>query len=167
MSPDTAALLSQVCGRLERSIQERDAPAMAALQGEQTLTLSHYDYLRDDATAAAFEDRAAAKVREIGARRWVFAVPQVWVITPEKVSVRAVSNLPLREGEQEAITWMAFDSADGVDYGLVPYGRRPSGEPVFGEPEVITTQVQAAPGMPGYRMLHALMRSGEASADDR
>ncbi len=167
MSPDTAALLSQVCGRLERSIRERDAPAIAALQGEQVLTLSDYDYLRDDATAAAFEDRAAVKARELGARRWVLAVPQVWVITPEQVSVRAVSNLPLRDGEQEAITWMAFDAAHGVDYGLVPYGRRPSGEPVFGEPEVITARVQAAPGMPGYRMLHALMGSDDTSAGDR
>jgi hypothetical protein len=157
MSPDMAALLSQVCARLERSIQERDAPAMAALQGEQTLTLSDYDYLRDDATAAAFEHRAAAKAREIEAQRCVFAVPQVWVMTSGKVSVRAVSNLPLREGEQEAITWMTFDATDGVDYGLVPYARRPSGEPVFGDPQMITVQVQAAPGMPGYRMLRALI----------
>ncbi|WP_182881747.1 hypothetical protein [Microbispora sp. H10949] len=39
--------------------------------------LSDYDYLRDEATAAAFETRAAAKAHEIGATRWVLAVPQV------------------------------------------------------------------------------------------
>jgi hypothetical protein len=63
----------------------------------------------------------------------------VWVITAGTVSVRAVSNHPLRDGEQEAITWMAVDPADGVDYGRVPFARRPRGEPVFGDTEVIAT----------------------------
>jgi hypothetical protein len=60
----------------------------------------------------------------------------------------AVSNHPLREGEQEAITWMSFDRNDGIDYGRVAYARCPNGVPVFEEPEMFTLEV-AAEGMPG------------------
>ncbi|MDF5759071.1 hypothetical protein [Spongiactinospora sp. TRM90649] len=156
MNDQVTALLFDVVARLQQSIQARDCPAIAALAGDRVLYLSDYDYLRDDVTAAAFETRAAAKAVEIDARRWVLAVPQVWVITRDGVLTRAVSNHPLREGEQEAITWMAYDRSDGVDYGRVPYARRPSGEPVFGEPEVITVGVRPDVHMPGYTLLRAL-----------
>ncbi|MGW3347874.1 hypothetical protein ACWDA3_31655 [Nonomuraea rubra] len=156
MNDETAALLFDVVERLEKSITARECPAIAALQGERLLILSDYDYLRDDQAAAAFETRAAAKAREIAATRWVFAVPQVWMITPDSVYSRAVSNHPLREGEQEAITWMSFDPSDGVDYGRVPYTRRPSGEPVFDEPEMFTVGVRPAEHMPGYTLLEYL-----------
>jgi hypothetical protein len=160
MNPDTERLLSLLLERLQRSIGERDCPAMVMLGGPRPLILTDYDYLRDDATAAAFEERAAARAREAGATRWVIAVPQVWVITAGAVSVRAVSNHPLRDGEQEAITWMAVDPADGVDYGRVPFARRPRGEPVFGDTEVIAVGASPAPGMPGYTMLR-ILTSGE------
>ena len=151
------ALLDDVVDRLERAIRARDCPAIVVLQGERTLTLSDYDYLRDLETAARFERRVAEHARRIGAGRWVFAVPQVWVQTPEGISARAVSNLPLREGEQEAITWTAFDIDDGVDYGLVPYTRRPNGEPVFDEPEVFTADVTPGERAPGWTLLRTLM----------
>jgi hypothetical protein len=156
MNDQTSALLFDVVARLERNIIARDCPAIAALQGERLLVLSDYDYLRDKQSASAFETRAAAKAQEIGATRWVFAVPQVWVIKPDSVFTRAVSNLPLREGEQEAITWMSFDSGDGVDYGRVPYARRPSREPVFDDPEMFTVGVHPDEHMPGFMLLQAL-----------
>ncbi|NJP91610.1 hypothetical protein HCN51_19460 [Nonomuraea sp. FMUSA5-5] len=156
MNDETAALLFDVVERLEKSITARECPAIAALQGERLLILSDYDYLRDDQTAAAFEARAAAKAREVSAARWVFAVPQVWMITSNSVYSRSVSNHPLREGEQEAITWMSFDSSDGVDYGRVPYTRRPNGQPVFDEPEVFAIAVRPADHMPGHKLLQAL-----------
>jgi hypothetical protein len=158
MNPETAQLLSQVTERLQQSIRAGDCPAMVAIDGARQLTLSDYDYLRDDAMAAKFEERAAATARQEGARRWVLAVPQVWVITPDVVSVRAVSNLPLRPGESEAITWMAFDLEDGIDYGRVLFTRRPSGEPIFADPEVIAHPARPASGMPGYTMLQATLR---------
>ena len=159
MNDDTARLLLDVATRLERSIRARDSPAIIAVQGERTLILSDYDYLSGEAAAAAFEHRAAAKAREIGARRWVLAVPQVWQITAGVVSTRAVSNHPLREGEQEAITWTSFDVGDGVDYGRVAFTRRPGGEPVFAEPEIFTSDAQArpAPSAPGYALLRDLI----------
>ncbi|MEQ4720911.1 hypothetical protein [Nonomuraea sp. B19D2] len=155
MNDETAELLFDVIGRLEKSIIARDCPAIVALRGERQLVLSDYDYLRDEQSATAFETRAAAKAQEIAATRWIFAVPQVWLITPDKVYSRAVSNHPLREGEQEAITWMSFDQSNGVDYGRVPYTRRPNGEPVFDDPEMFTVAVRPAEHMPGYTLLQA------------
>lgn len=156
MNDETAALLFDVVGRLEMSILARECPAIVVLQGERLLALSDHDYLRDDETATAFEVRAAAQAREINADRWVLAVPQVWVIKSDEILTRAVSNHPLREGEQEAITWMSFDRHDGVDYGRVPYTRRPSGEPIFDEPEMVTVGVRPDVSMPGFRLLEAL-----------
>jgi hypothetical protein len=149
-------LLLDVVDRLERAVRDRDCPAMVALEGARTVVMTDYDYLRDDETASAFEHRAADQARAIDARRFVFAVPQVWLITDEGVSARAVSNLPLREGEHEVITWMSYTAADGVDYGLVPVGRRPSGEPVFGEAEVFTVPVGAREAMPGRNLLRLI-----------
>ncbi|KAB8166554.1 hypothetical protein FH609_002570 [Streptomyces sp. 3MP-14] len=141
---------------MESAIRARDCPAIVVLQGERRLALSDYDYLRDQRTAAAFERRSADHAHRIHANRWVFAVPQVWLHTSDGIASRAVSNHPLREGEQEAITWTAFDLNDGVDYGLVPYTRRPDGEPVFGDPEVFTSEVTPGERAPGWTLLRAL-----------
>ncbi|WP_059007853.1 hypothetical protein [Streptomyces specialis] len=157
MNEPTLDVLDDVVGRLERAIHARDCPAIVVVQGERTLTLSDFDYLRDQETAEAFERRVADHARRIRATRWVFAVPQVWLRTPEGVASRAVSNHPLREGEQEAITWTAFDITDGVDYGLVPYTRRPNGEPVFGDAEVFTGNLIPGERAPGYTLLRILM----------
>ncbi|WP_405657738.1 hypothetical protein [Streptomyces sp. NBC_00079] len=165
MNQDTESLLFDVAGRLERAIHERDCPAVVALQGDRTLVMSDYDYVRDAATAAAFEERTAERARQIHARRFVFAVPQVWIITDEGVDARAVSNLPLRAGEREVIAWMTFDVVDGVDYGLVPYTRRPSGEPIFDEPEVFTVPVHPREQAPGRILLRALTQDGTRSTD--
>ncbi|GAA2653554.1 hypothetical protein [Nonomuraea recticatena] len=162
MNAETADLLFDVVRRLEQSIVARDCPAIVAIEGARKLVLSDYDYLRDRETAVAFESRAAAKGREIGADRWVLAVPQVWFFEPPStVSVRAVSNHPLREGEQEAITWMSFDRDDGVDYGRVAYARRPSGEPIFEEPEIFEVGIRPRAEAPGYTLLQASLRDGE------
>jgi hypothetical protein len=161
MNDETTELLFDVVERLEKSIIARDCPAIIALNGERSLVLSDYDYLRGKRTATAFETRAAVKARDIATTRWVLAVPQVWVITADAVLSRAVSNHPLREGEQEAITWMSFDLSDGVDYGRVPYTRRPNGEPVFGEPQMFTVGVRPAEHMPGYTLLRAFVSEGE------
>jgi hypothetical protein len=157
VNEQTFSLLRDVAERLERAIRSRDCPAIVALEGRRRLVLSDYDYLRDDQAAHAFEDKAAGHARRIEATRFVFAVPQVWVVTPGEVATRAVSNHPLRPGEQEAITWMSFDVTDGVDYGRVPYTRRPSGEPIFDEPETFTVEVWPEEQMPGFRLLRALM----------
>ncbi|WP_433347630.1 hypothetical protein ACQP25_30775 [Microtetraspora malaysiensis] len=154
MKAETADLLFDVVQRLEKSIQARDCPAIVAVEGERKLVLSDYDYLRDSATAAAFEARAADKARGLGAVRWVLAVPQVWIFKPPStIALRAVSNHPLREGEQEAITWMSFDREDGVDYGRVAYTRRPNGEPVFEEPEIFEVGIRPRETMPGFLLL--------------
>jgi hypothetical protein len=154
MNQATTDLLFDVVQRLEKSIVARDCPAIVAIEGERRFVLSDYDYLRDNATAMAFEIRAAEKGREIDAARWVLAVPQVWIFKPPStIAVRAVSNHPLREGEQEAITWMSFDSTDGVDYGRVAYARRPNGEPVFEEPEIFEVGIRPRETMPGYTLL--------------
>jgi hypothetical protein len=154
MTSEIEEMLGRVVAALQREISSGQCPAVVAVGGDHPLLLTDYDYQRDEATAQGFERRAAARVREAGATRWVLAVPQVWVITATLVSTRAVSSLPLREGESEAITWMAVDLSEGVDYGRVPFTRRPRGEPVFGNIEVITVQASPAPGMPGYTMLH-------------
>ncbi|MFI6326509.1 hypothetical protein ACIBG8_53935 [Nonomuraea sp. NPDC050556] len=155
MNDETAALLFDVVGRLETAIMARECPAIVVMQGETLLALTDYDYLRGDESAAAFETRAAARAQEINAGRWVLAVPQVWVITPDAFLSRAVSNHPLREGEQEAITWMSFDREGGVDYGRVPYTRRPNGEPIFDDPEIITVGVRPDASMPGVTLLRS------------
>ncbi|KAB8185221.1 hypothetical protein FH608_047925 [Nonomuraea phyllanthi] len=157
MNDETAALLFDVVERLQKNIAAHDCPAIVALEGERKLVLSDYDYLRDPGFAASFETRAAAKAQEIQATRWVIAVPLVWVATPDTVYSRAVSNHPLREGEQETITWMSFNERDGVDYGRVPYARRPSGEPVFDDPEMFAVGVRPAQAMPGHTLLQELL----------
>lgn len=154
MNDETAALLFDGIGRLELNILALECPAIVVLQGQRLLALSDHDYLRDDETARAFEARAAEKAREISAVRWVLAVPQVWMITSDEILTRAVSNHPLRENEQEAITWMSFDQSDGVDYGRVPYTRRPSGEPIFSNPEIITIGVIPDTSTPGHTLLN-------------
>ncbi|MDI5964053.1 hypothetical protein [Streptantibioticus silvisoli] len=153
-------LLLDVVGRVQRAVRERDCPAVVALEGHRTVVMEEYDYLRDDETATAFEHRAAEQARGIAVQRFAFAVSQVWLIVEEGVAARAVSNLPLRQGEHEVITWMTYDAGDGVDYGLVPVGRRPNGEPVFGDPEVFEVPVQARATMPG-RTLLALLTGAE------
>ena len=154
MSPETEQLLRRVIETAKASVRARDCPAVAGVAApDRPLTLTDYDYQRDEKTAAAFERRAGTMAAEAGASRWVIAVPQVWVIAPGVVSVRAVSNLPLRPGECEAITWMAFDLADGVDYGRVPISRQPDGGPAFGDIEVVVAQASPSPSMPGYTML--------------
>lgn len=157
VNDDVVALLFDVVARLEESIRAYECPAIVALEGERKLVLSDYDYLRDLKSAAAFERRAADHGKQINVARWVLAVPHVWVINERDVSVRAVSRHVLRPGEQEAITWMAYDEAEGVDYGRVPYVRRPDGEPVFGEPQVIAAGVYPGEDMPGYHLLQALI----------
>ncbi|MFJ3779805.1 hypothetical protein ACIPX0_49905 [Streptomyces sp. NPDC090075] len=156
MNQATEMLLRDITVRLERAICERDCPAMVALQGDRTLVLSDYDYLRDDPTAQAFERRAADKAQEIHGVRFVFAVPQVWLFTQDAVYGRAVANLPLGEGEQELIAWMSFDVGDGVEYGYLLYARRPSGEPVFDDRTVITVPVEPYDEYPGRYLLRAL-----------
>jgi hypothetical protein len=44
---------------------------------------------------------------------------------------------------------------------VVPYTRRPNGEPVFGEPEVFTVGLYPGEIMPGFVLLRALLDSGE------
>jgi hypothetical protein len=154
MSPETEELLRQVTKTLKASVRAGDCPAVVGVADpNRTLTLTDYDYQRDDNAATTFERRAAAKAVQISAVRWVIAVPQVWVIAPDVISVRAVSNLPLRPGESEAITWMAFDLTSGVDYGRVPITRQPHGEPMFGDIEVVVAQASPSPAMPGYTLL--------------
>ncbi|WP_328869611.1 hypothetical protein OHT76_05530 [Streptomyces sp. NBC_00287] len=166
MNPDTERLLRDIAGRLERAIVERDCPAMVALQGDRTLVLSDYDYLRDEIAAHAFEERAADKALEIHANRFVFAVPQVWVDTEDGVYARAVSNHPLRPGEREVIAWMSYDAQDGVDYGLVPYTRRPTGEPVFADIEIFSAPVAPAGSAPGRLLLRTLLEGTKGASGE-
>jgi hypothetical protein len=65
---------------------------VVALDAPRRLILSDYDYLRDDETAAAFEERAAAKARELHCVRWVFGVPQVWVVMDRTAATRAAGG---------------------------------------------------------------------------
>ncbi|MFF4508920.1 hypothetical protein [Streptomyces sp. NPDC001401] len=161
MNPETEALLRDVVTRVERAIEDGQCPVIVSLEGERSLVLSDYDYLRDDATAVAFEERAAERAQEIRAVRWALAVPQVLALIEGAVAARAVSNLPLREGEREAITWMTCDAQDGVDYGLKPYTRRPNGDPVFGDLEVFTVAVQPSERMPGSHLLRIFGQQGD------
>ncbi|MER5302810.1 hypothetical protein ABT039_25575 [Streptomyces lasiicapitis] len=166
MRPDTETLLRRVADRVERAIRERDCPAIVALQGDRPLVMSDYDYLRDEATATAFEHRVAEKANEIHTRRFAFVVPQVWVFGEGVISGRSVSNHPLREGEQEVLAWITYDADDGVDYGYLPYTRRPGGEPVFGDHAVITAPVEPYDAYPGRMLLRALTEDPGGTALD-
>ncbi|MBL7487787.1 hypothetical protein I6A60_35950 [Frankia sp. AgB1.9] len=159
MNDDTWALVGDVVARVQRAIGLQQAPAIVILDGEQgRRILSDYDYQRDDATSHAFEAKAADQARALHARRFAFAVPQVIAEpTPGRYQARAVSNHPLRPGEQETIAWTAHDTTDGADYGFAPYTRRPNGRPVFGEPELFDIPITATERMPGRRLLHLLL----------
>jgi hypothetical protein len=87
------------------------------------------------------------------------------LISGNAVSARPVSNHPLRAGEFEAITWMSFDSQDGVDYGRVAYTRRPSGEPVFGEPELFAVEIRPSDDTPGRTLLRAFLEDEQTQMD--
>ncbi len=75
MNDDVVALLLTAVERVEQHVRAGEYPAVVAVEGERTLVLSDYDYLRDYAAAAAFERRAATHARRIAAR-WVLAVPR-------------------------------------------------------------------------------------------
>ncbi|MEV4390535.1 hypothetical protein [Nonomuraea sp. NPDC049607] len=158
MNEATAHLLFDAVERMEKNIIARECPAIVLLEGRGKLALNYYDYLRDVETAEEIENSAAEKALEIGAVRWVLAVPQVWLFKPPStIAVRAVSNHALREGEQEAITWMSFDREDGVDYGRVAYVRRPNQEPVFEDPEIFDVGIRPAETMPGFALLQRFL----------
>ncbi|MCP2341154.1 hypothetical protein [Actinomadura rupiterrae] len=163
MNEATIELLFDVVARLERNIAARQAPAICGLDGDRRLTLSDYDYLRDRATACAFEQRVADYARRIHARRWVLAVPMIITTVDDPVFLaRPVTNLVvLRQDEQEAIVWTAFDPTDGIDYGIVAYTRRPNLEPVFDEPEVFTAPLTNTPLTPGATLLQATLGDGD------
>ncbi|MGW0662200.1 hypothetical protein [Streptodolium elevatio] len=165
MNDEILALVEDVARRVQRAIITLDCPAIVALDGERTLLLSDYDYLRDRVTAQAFERRAAEAARKINASRWVFAVPMIWFESPAGISARAVSNDPLHEGEQESILWIAFDQADGIDYGRVPYTRRPNGEPIFGDTEIVTLNVSLDDQAPGRTLLSQFLEGDDHPAD--
>lgn len=159
MNEATEDLLLDAIERMQNSIQQRDCPAIVLLDGDPRIAMSDYDYLRDDETAAAFERRAGEKALEVGCSRWALTVPQVWLLRDDgSVAVRAVSNHPLREGEQEAITWVAFDRDAGVDAGRLTYVRRPQGQPVFSEDvEALQVPLQLGSGLPGLTLVRILM----------
>lgn len=165
MNHDTETLMFGVTDRVQQAIRDREAPAVVVLQGDRLLVLSDYDYHRDRDTAAAFERRAADKAQEIHAARFAFAVPQIWRPTDDGINARGVSNNPLLEGEREVIAWLAYDTTDGVDYGHVPYTRRPNGEPVFDDPEIFTGAVQPFDRYPGWLLLRLLLTDEEESID--
>ncbi|RFU37340.1 hypothetical protein DZF91_33385 [Actinomadura logoneensis] len=158
MNEATLDLLLDVVGRLERNIAARRCPAVCGLDGDRRLTLTGYDYLRDDATAGAFERRAAAQANRVRARRWVLAVPMIIAVPPGAgLHGRPVSNQGPREGEQEAIVWTAFDHDDGIDYGIVAYTRRPDGSPVYHDPEIFTAPLAGTPAAPGSVLRQTLL----------
>jgi len=156
MNRGTEELLRDVIRRLSQAVRNRDCPAVLALRGDRDYVLSDYDYLRDDATARSFEERAAVKIRGTGAGCWVLAVPQVLRRTDDGLVSRAVSNLPLRAGEQEALLWMSYDATDGVDYGVVAVDRGPDEAPTFAEPEIFTATLIPGEHAPGRHLLELL-----------
>ncbi|MFC4907650.1 hypothetical protein [Actinomadura gamaensis] len=158
MNEATLGLLLDVVGRLERNVTARRCPAICGLEGERRLTLSDHGYLRDDAAAEAFERRAAAQAERIRARRWVIAVPMIIDMGPgASLRGRPVSNRPLRDGEQEAIVWTAFDASDGLDFGIVAYTRRPGGQPVYHDPEIFTAPLASTAIAPGSTLRAVLL----------
>ncbi|WP_253882947.1 hypothetical protein [Actinomadura rupiterrae] len=158
MNEATLDLLLDVVERLERNITARRCPAICGLAGERDLMLSDYHYLRDDSAAERFERRAAEQARRIRALRWVIAVPMIIAVGPgASLRGRPVSNQALREGEQEAIVWTAFDPSDGIDFGIVAYTRRPNGQPVYHEPEVFTAPLASTAIAPGSTLRDVLL----------
>jgi hypothetical protein len=119
--------------------------------------LSDWDYMiaygDDSSFQRKFEERAAWLAKEAGVTRWVLAVPMVWHLDGPTVSMRAISPHPLREGEHEVIAVVTFDGSDGVDYGVVPFARRPDGTPVFDDPHELFVNVSPRPFMPGYTLI--------------
>ncbi|WP_235609010.1 hypothetical protein, partial [Frankia casuarinae] len=121
--------------------------------------LTDRPYLISWATALAFEIRAAAHAQSNATHRWVFAVPQVWYEDGDLIEARPLFTAPVQPDEQEAITWMSCDDTDGIDYGRVPFTRRPGGEPVFDDPEYFTSPVRPLQRTPGAA-LHRLLTAG-------
>jgi len=157
MNDDTWALVTDVVGRVQHAINLKQAPAIVILDGDRRQILSDYDYQHDQDTAHAFEHTAADRARALNLRRFAFAVPRVILETaPGSYDGRAVSNHPLRAGEQETIVWTAYDTAGGADFGLAGYTRRPNGRPVFDEPEIFDVPIRADDRMPGVRLLRQL-----------
>jgi hypothetical protein len=160
MNEATWALVTDVVRRVQQAVEKRQAPAIVILDGARRLILSDYDYLRDQDAALAFEVNAAERAQTLDVRHFAFAVPQVVVSDePGSYAARAVSNHPLRPGEQETIVWTGFDRANGVYFGVAPFSRRPGGRPVFDEPTTLDVPLRAEDRMPGVRLLRALTAS--------
>jgi len=128
MNSETAVLVEDITARVQRAVCAGDYPAIVGLHGERTLVLSDYDYLMSWATGLEFEIRAAAKAQANATHRWVFAVAQVWYDDGETIQARPLHTAPLQPREVETISWMSYDADDGIDYGQVPFARRPGGQ---------------------------------------
>ncbi|WP_329373368.1 hypothetical protein OG896_39735 [Streptomyces sp. NBC_00669] len=89
--------------------------------------------------------------------RIVFGIPQVRLVVGQEIAGRTVSHHPRRECEREVLAWTGHDAEDGVDYGHVPYARRPNGEPVFDDPEIFDAPVHPYDEYPGRVLLKALL----------
>ncbi|MBL7491889.1 hypothetical protein I6A60_20170 [Frankia sp. AgB1.9] len=159
MNSETAELVEDITGRVQRAVCAGDYPAIVGLQGERTLVVSDYDYLFNWATALEFEIRTAARAQAIATYRWVFAFAQVWHDDGETILARPLHAGPLQPGETETISWMSCDADDGVDYGRVQFARRPGGQPVFDEAEYFDTPMDALNRLPGSAM-HRLLMAG-------
>ncbi|MCL9760165.1 hypothetical protein [Frankia sp. AiPa1] len=159
MNSKTGALVEDITARVQRAVRAGDYPAIVGLYGDRTLILSDYDYLASWATSLVFEVRAAAQAQTIHVHRWVFAVPHVWYDDGDTIQARPLFTAPRQPGETETISWMSYDDGDGIDYGWVEFARRPSGEPVFDEPEYFAVPMHPLPRHPGAA-LHRLLTSG-------
>ncbi|MEX5709140.1 hypothetical protein AB1484_12725 [Parafrankia sp. FMc6] len=159
MNTDTWTLVEDITGRVQQAVSAGDYPAILGLHGRRNLVLTDRPYLISWATALAFEIRAAARAQSNATHRWVLAVPQVWYQDGDLIEARPLFTAPVQPDEQEAITWMSCDDTDGIDYGRVPFTRRPGGEPVFDDPEFFTSPIRPLQRTPGAA-LHRLLTAG-------
>ncbi len=160
MDIELSVLVDDVVERVRRALRAKDHSAIVVMEGRRTVVLSDSAYLRGRASAEDFERRAAADARTVAADRLALAVPQVVVVTADEDAVRFRSPLtgPVREGEREAVVWMAFGVGDGVEFGMVAFTRSPDGRPVFDDPDdTVSEPLHPAAGMPGTTLLRLLL----------
>ncbi len=165
MNVESHVLLDDVVRQVQEALRKGDQPALAVLEGESARTLSSSAYLRDPVKVQEFERRVAREADTVGLDRLVLAVPMISTQVPltdsdDAIRVRSPYAGPLRDDDDErhVIVWMAYDTEDGVEYGMVPYTRARDGTPAFGDPDrFVSIPLNPGPGLPGVVLLGELL----------
>lgn len=159
MNPYTHSLVEQSLEAVKNTLNTDLAFCIVADATNEQAKLLHCpvnDYWKDP---QGFEKGCATQIdSEFG--RGVFLLPVIMANSMqghfEDFTYRPNDRSP-GQGEFEAVFGLAFDLTDGLDVIRLAATRRPGGELVYGDLQVLNTPVELTEELPGYGVFMRLM----------